>query len=272
MLDPKTWLHQAEHLDEGRRTRVDHFCGPGRTLLLTSEPHKWTAYCFRCADHGYVPKPVESLSERIARRAHEAAQDASIAADVKLPAPANYDVATWPEAARVWLYKASLGRPEIAELGAYYHQPSGRVVLPVYRNGQVVYWSARSVDGRAPKYLNSPTDRNGLVAKYGKGDVIVLTEDILSAYRVGQVTEAWSLIGVHMNDAIAVQLLRRQRPVVVWLDPDWQYAEGKRPGVIAARKIERALAAMGVPVSRVVSRADPKFLSQREIRKCLSIQ
>ena len=95
--------------------------------------------------------------------------------------------------------------------------------------------------------------------------------DILSAYRVGQVTEAWSLIGVNMNDRIATRILRRGGPVAVWLDPDWNYPEGKRPGVIAAKRITQILQLMGIDVRRITSRADPKNLSQREIRQCLNL-
>lgn len=271
MLTPASWLPQAQRLAEGQRRRGTHDCGEGRVLIVEHQRDCWKAYCFRCNEHGWEPKPAESLSERIARRAQEQVQDETIASVPALPSPRNYDVSTWPEKAALWLYKASLGRPEIAKLGAYYHEPSARVVLPVYRNGAVAYWSARSVDGRTPKYLNSPTPRGDLVAAYGSGELLVLTEDILSAFRVGQVTEAWSLIGVHMNDAISARIVKRGGPVVVWLDPDWQYPVGRRPGVIAGRKILSNLQLMGVDARMVISRADPKLLSQREIRQCLSL-
>ncbi len=238
--------------------------------MVNHEADCWSAYCFRCNDKGWLPKPAESLSQRIERRARQQAQDEAAQAAPALPQPANYDVATWPAAAALWLHKASLGRPEIAQLGAYFHEPTGRVVLPVYRDGKPAYWSARSVDGRTPKYLNSATDRADLVAEYGTGDTLVLTEDILSAYRVGQVTEAWSLLGVSMNDRIAARIIKRGGPVAVWLDPDWSYPVGKRPGVIAAKRITRQLQLMGVDARRITSRADPKLLSQREIRQCLN--
>jgi hypothetical protein len=266
MLDPKTWFPQAERLNEGGRTRSAHLCGPGSVLMLGRDRAGWNAYCFRCADHGFVPAPAESLAERIARRAGEQAQDAALAASVTLPSPANHDIDSWPVDARLWLYKAGLGRPEIADLGVYYHPPSNRLVLPVLGPAGPIYWQARSIDGRQPKYLNSPTGRDGLVAEFGQGDKLVLTEDILSAYRVGQVTEAWSLIGVHMNDAMTARIVRHGKPVAVWLDPDWAYPVGKRPGVVAAKRITRTLQLAGLDVSRITSRADPKFLSQREIR------
>ncbi|APU00320.1 DNA primase [Ralstonia phage RS-PII-1] len=269
MLDLKGWLPQAQALDEGRSARVDHDCGPGRTLTVHHEADRWWGYCFRCNDHGYEAKPAESLAERLARRRREQDVDEALEHSVSLPTPINFDVDSWPMAARLWLYKAALGRREIKELGVYWHEPSGRVVVPVFDSQRPVYWQARSVDGRAPKYINPKVDRQHIVARFGQGEVLVLTEDTLSAYRVGQHTEAWSLMGVKLNDIIAARIVRRGGPVLVWLDPDWQYPEGKRPGVIAAKKITRQLSSMGIPVQRITSRADPKLLSRREINNVL---
>lgn len=163
----------------------------------------------------------------------------------------------------MWLYKAALDRTDIAKLGVYLHEPSRRVVVPVFDQGSLVYWQARSVDGRQPKYINPQVNRQRLVAKFGRGDPLVLTEDVLSAYRVGWHTEAWSLMGTKLTDYIATAILKRGGRVLVWLDPDWQYPAGKRPGVIAAKKITNQLRSMGVQVERIVSRADPKLLSRR---------
>ncbi len=217
-----------------------------------------------------MDKPVESLSERIARRAQEKEVDDALTQSVTLPTPVNFDVSTWPEAAKVWLFKAALSYADIGKLGLYHHEPSGRVVLPVFERESLVYWQARSVDGRQPKYINPKVNRQRLVAKFGRGDPLVLTEDVLSAYRVGQLTEAWSLMGTKLTDYIATDILKRGGRVLVWLDPDWQYPEGKRPGVIAAKKITNQLRSMGVQVERIVSRADPKLLSSREITQCLN--
>ncbi len=220
-----------------------------------------------------MDKPVESLSERIARRAQEREVDdamtQSVHGVITLPTPVNFDVETWPSEARVWLYKAALDRTDIGKLGLYHHEPSGRVVLPVFERERLIYWQARSVDGRQPKYINPKVNRQRLVAKFGRGDPLVLTEDVLSAYRVGQLTEAWSLMGTKLTDYIATDILKRGGRVLVWLDPDWQYPEGKRPGVIAAKKITNQLRSMGVQVERIVSRADPKLLSRREIHETI---
>lgn len=274
MLPPSDWLAKAQELDEGRSARVGHACGPGRVLSIRHEAHRWSAYCFRCGEPGIVDKPTETLGEWLARRKSEREADEALASSVTLPVPTNFDIDSWPEEARVWLYKAALGRPEIKRVGAYFHEPSGRVVLPVLDGERVAYWQGRAMgwkpDDPRPKYVNPNVDRSRLVAKYGTGRVLVLTEDILSAFRVGKHTEAWSLLGTKLPEPVAVQIVSRGGPVLVWLDPDWQYPAGKRPGVIAARAIVKQLTGYGVNARYVLSRADPKLLSDREIRRFLT--
>lgn len=262
MLDLKTWLDAAQATGEGRSRRVDHHCGGGRTLKVSNQERGWSAFCFRCDDTGYFPKPQETLSERIARRGQETAQDARAATAITLPEPLNTDVATWPVSAAAWLYKAGIGKPEIAELGAYWHAPTARVVLPVIEGGKVVYWQARDTfwnrTARRPKYLNPSIDKQHLVAKYGYGQPLVLTEDVLSAFRVGQVTEAWSLLGTNLTDAVLVHVIERGGRVCVWLDPD---PAGRK----ASRTIINQLMACGVDVSPIHMQHDPKRYSRREI-------
>jgi len=262
VLDPKGWLSAAQATPEGSRRRVDHDCGGGRTLIVANTANGWSAFCFRCDDHGWVAKPQPSLAERLARRKAEQRQDAQLLASVALPEPINTAVNTWPLAAAAWLYRAGIGKPEIAQLGAYWHEPSGRVVLPVVEHGGVVYWQARDPAwqraSKRSKYVNPPIDKSALVAAYGMGPEIVLVEDILSAFRVGQVACAWALLGTNLTDAVLARLLAARRPVAVWLDPD---AAGRR----AARAIKRRLDSCGIAARIIQSSRDPKLLSRKEI-------
>jgi DNA primase len=168
--------------------------------------------------------------------------------------------------AALWLYKASIGKPEIARLGAYFHEPSGRVVLPVINGGEIVYWQARDPlwtrQSTRPKYKNPEATKEYLVAKYGEGPEIVLTEDILSAFRVGDVTEAWSILGTKLTDGVLSMLLKERRPIAIWLDPD---GAGRR----AAGKIVKSLSVCGVPNRVIKSDKDPKLLSRRQIELVL---
>lgn len=241
-------------------------CGEGKTLLLSHHADKWTAFCFRCDEAGIEDKPTESWQERLSRLTREREVDSALERNVDPPGPPCFDVQSWPVAARVWLYKAGCGLPEISELGAYWHKASSRLVLPIFDGENLIYWQARDVNwsrkSKRSKYLNPSVDKQYLVAKYGRGNPLVLTEDVLSAYRVGQSTEAWSLLGTNLTDHVANQI-PTSRQVLVWLDPD-------PAGIRAARIITKQLTSIGIDARRVDSRADPKCLSKREISHVLS--
>lgn len=260
MIDPREWLKQAQSLREGESRRVAHVCGDGTPLVIAHEVGYWRAYCHRCHEPGRVDKPAESLAEKLERRRKEAAVAADLQRSVRLPQPMNFDARTWPMAARVWLYKAGLSNHHINQLGAYWHEPSGRVVLPIFEGEDVVYWQARDPlwkrGSDRPKYLNPKVDKADLVAAYGKGDPLVFTEDVLSAFRVGQVTEAWSLLGTQLTTQVAAKI--GDREVAIWLDPD---AAGRK----ASRTVRKALAMMGVPFRIIKSERDPKLLSKEDI-------
>ncbi|UWI83491.1 putative DNA primase [Ralstonia phage BHDT_So9] len=264
MLPASEWLKQAQALREGESRRIEHVCGDGTPLIIAHEVGYWRAWCHRCHEGGRADKPGESFHEKMERRRREAQAASEMERSVHLPQPMNFDVPTWPLSARIWLYKAGLTNPRIAELGAYWHERSGRVVLPIFDGDVPVYWQARDCEWKRgaerPKYLNPRVDKQHLVAKYGQGKLLVLTEDVLSAFRVGRHTEAWSLLGTDLTTAVAAQI---KKPVAIWLDPD-------AAGVSAGRTILKELRAQGIEAQRVTSRADPKLLSDEEIIQCLS--
>ena len=86
----------------------------------------------------------------------------------------------------------------------------------------------------------------------------VITEDILSAWKVGRVTKATSLMGVRMNDTLLSQLVADRKPIIVALDPD-------PPGIAGAQQVAKRCKMVGLRTEIVVARLDPKFLSRSEI-------
>lgn len=262
MLDPASWLPQAQSLLIGQKRYGEHECGAGRKLLLSRDTKGFSAWCFRCNDSGWAPGPKLSLAERAeaARRAAQA--DLSAGSDAALPEPCVHDLGEWPLAARVWLHKAGLGAPEIARLRAYYHPETDRVVLPVLEDGVPVFWQARSVDGRLPKYLSPQVNRSKLLPRYGSAASVTLTEDLLSAFKIGLVAEAWCLMGTFANSRLIGALLERNAPVNVWLDPDG-------PGRRGALKVSKQLKAYGIETRCIKSKRDPKLHTFDQIKEYL---
>ncbi|MEJ1593509.1 toprim domain-containing protein [Escherichia coli] len=266
MLDPKSWLDKAQALPEGTKRRTSHDCGDGTPLLIECKPDGWSAWCHRCDDKGWVSRQL-SLSEKLARITAANASDEATRHVQGLPIPRVSTPRDWPLEARVWLYKAGFSNADIETLGVYWHAPTQRVVLPLYdSHGQLVYWQARDPFWKRgaprPKYLNPAVNKARLVAKYGSGPCIVLTEDILSAYKVGKTTEAWSLMGTALKTWIIHELIEAHRPVITWLDPD-------DAGQTAASAIRRGLRSYGLDVHNLVTPKDPKLHWRSEIESYL---
>lgn len=263
MLARASWQHLADNLEDGRSRRVDHECGEGKTLSITREGARLRAWCHRCND-GDSFTVEESLSVRIARLAGLREADASITSS-DLPAPRVYAVKDWPLKAQLWFFKAGLGTHDIGKIGAYYHAPSGRVVLPVPG-----FWQARALaPGQVPKYMAPNVDKSKVLPKYGSADRITLTEDILSAYKVGQVGEGWSMLGTNLSPHTLLMLLRSGKAVNVWLDNDLPPVHTLNRGQIAATKVLKTLRSMGIPCRNIIAPRDPKLMTFDEIKDLL---
>lgn len=266
-MSDQAWVTVAQSLPEGSTRKIGHDCGPGDCLQINHKRDGWSAYCHRCTYKGFVPRPAETLSEKLARlqRIQAAERDASLSPS--LPMPAEYEPSLWPLAARVWLYTAGLSNVEIRQLGYYWNARIQRVVMPIRdAEGNLLYWQARTLDKTNPrKYLNQRgVDKHSFVAKYGTGPLVVLTEDILSGYRVSRAgVEAWPLMGTKLSTKLAAEIIQDGRPVACWLDSD-------SAGRTAAARVCKTLRSYGIKVTNLVSDADPKLLSREEITWKLS--
>ncbi len=261
------WLDAAQALVEGTTRKIPHDCGPGDCLQINHKRDGFSAFCHRCGESFWSRRPQETLREKLDRLARVRSREVAVERAPGLPKPIIAEPSAWPVAARVWLYKAALSNVDIERLGIYWNPRTERVVIPIRNDaGDLIYWQARTLDPTNPKkYLNPHVSKTSLLAKYGDGAAIVLTEDILSAYRVSRCGVAgWCLMGTKLNDHTATELIRSGKPVIVWLDPD-------KAGQTARRSIIRDLRDYGVPARKVVSAKDPKLLSRAQIDAALEI-
>lgn len=264
-LARSSWWSKAEHLEVGKRIRAAHGCGEGASLILSRDEGGYHAWCFRCLDGDWVPPPVESLAQKTERLAKQRAGDATLPSSCTLPWPQVYDLDEWPAEAKLWLYKAGFSRADIGELRAYYHPQSDRVVIPVLSATGASFYQARAYQkGRVPKYLGPTPKPPTLVCRWGHSLSPCLTEDLLSAIKIGASgLEGISLLGTKISDHIMGELLRRRCRVQVVLDPD-------PPGQRGALSICKQLSAYGVQHRNIVLPKDPKLLTRDQLRKELS--
>jgi hypothetical protein len=137
-------------------------------------------------------------------------------------------------------------------------------VLPVLEAGVPVFYQARAYQkGRNPKYLGPTPRPPKLLARWGTAAVPTLTEDILSAMKIGEVAEGWAVLGTRVSDHMIAMLLRRGTAVNLWLDPD---AAGRKGAAI----ISKQLRAYGLQVRDILSQRDPKLHTRDEIKEYLT--
>lgn len=266
MLSLDSWWPQAKELRLGESRRVSHDCGPGITLKVSRDSQGYRAHCFRCSDSGRQGPPHEALEARLARL--KTLGDADVVTSAaNLPEPAVRVWGSWPENARLWFLKAGLSAHDMGMMRAYYHPPTQRVVLPCFRglagHSEIVFWQARALDARQPKYLAPAVNKAMLIPRWGSALEVTLTEDLLSAYKVGKVAEAWCLLGTSMPKFMLSALLERRCKVNVWLDPD---LAGRR----ASRKVMLQLRGVGIEARNIVSDRDPKLVHYQQIKELLN--
>ena len=251
----------GESLSVGQRTRHEHSCGDGRTLLVSRDGKGISAWCFRCHAKGWIPDE-RSLAERIQALSQAQEWDQVAAASVELPGPGKMDTQDWPDEPLLWLFKAGFSRDEIKSLGWYWNPRMQRVILPVRdHTGKVIYWQGRGFDSSRSKAINPTVNREGLVAQYGTGTAwVALTEDILSAAKVGGVegAAAWALLGTVLSYSTALSLAALGRPVLLMLDDD---PAGRR----GAAEASKTLSLLGVRHKQVYFGRDPKLVPRSTI-------
>lgn len=252
------WLDQAKELRLGGHVYVDCDCGKGKTLVINHRNDAYTAYCFRCDRKEYHKKGQLSIAEIAAlKKLNEEAE--AFVSDIELPKDFTNDI---PLEGRLWLYRASISESLIKKYRIGYSESLKRVILPVYRYNKLVWFIGRAVHtGQKPKYIAPSEATHGIIFKSGVAKkTVVVTEDILSAIRVGEITPAYSLLGTKLSTHQAKELM--DFTVVLWLDSDLA-------GRNATNKMEKALGLV-TDVYRVVTKKDPKMLTRQEIRDVLT--
>lgn len=254
----------SNRLMDGERIRVRHDCGNGDTLIVSRTGSTTSAYCFRCGERGFFRASIP-LAERLAALAQRRTRDSEAIQSVGIPSGIA-DVQQWPKEPRVWLYRAGFSNDDIQDAGFLWSSSMQRVIMPCFVNGRARYWQARAMqygDG-IPKVLNPSADRRGLRAEYTAPiptpcpDVLVFTEDILSALKVSRVCDAWALLGTKADDSLLLDAVDTGKRIVLMLDSD-------TAGRTGARVIAKRLALMGVKTDAVYFGQDPKLISRKEI-------
>lgn len=256
------WTAIAKALPVSHSQRINCWkCGGKKTASVTNMGSHYVVHCFRCKEKEHETPPPMTAAERLALRR---AADEFKAAEPTIPDDFTTDI---PIPGLLWLSKGGLHLDDIKSHAFGWSDTLGRVVMPVYEQDVLVAVQARRVgDGYGPKYLGQVHSGPRPVFKCEKNagnGTIVLTEDILSACRVGKVANAWSLLGTALMPAVINRIAASSyTDIVIWMDDD-------TAGHNARKKMLRQLGAVGIHARSVISDRDPKHHTLEEMEELI---
>lgn len=256
------WLKLAMGLPYGRSGRMDcPDCHGKGTLGYTNHGEVFTAHCFRCKYKDASAAPAMTPQER-----RELELQAQAFRDAPPALPEDFTKEIPPEGI-LWLAKGGLNHSDIEKYGFGYSPSMQRVIMPVFEGDEVVAVQARALrKGHKPKYIGQirRDPRPAFLAPHREPtDVLVLTEDMLSACRVAKVCDAASLLGTNLMPSVLAQLAETgHETFALWMDDD-------AAGINARRKMRSQLQIIGKPVRLIKSDRDPKKHSLEEMRRLI---
>lgn len=94
---------------------------------------------------------------------------------------------------------------------------SNRVIIPFYRNGKVIYWQARSLDGSEPRYLNSSVHKTAVLYNYDELNrfsnlPLFVTEGVFDAIPINGV----AIMGSTLNE-VKIELLKKIKRRIIFV-------------------------------------------------------
>lgn len=199
-------------------------------------------FCFGC--NYYKSKDdIESLRSRWQ---HKQEQTKQVAQSIV------HTIQELPRKAVQWLLKYDISSEDAVKYGIEWSPLHKVLVLIKNKN----YWQGRNFSV-GPKYKSQGQKP---LCIYGKGDKLVLVEDVLSAIKVARLRYegycALPLLGSSVSTQLEDMLTKIKKPVTIWLDRD----KAK-----VAIKIKNRLKSRGIDVSVTITPNDPKEYSKGEI-------
>lgn len=255
-LHDSEWLDTAQRLSVGRQARLEHHCGNGTALVVYNNADSWSAWCWRCHSHGYKAKQHVVLQQDTNKSTRSNAPE-DLQSILEAPRYLQDRVLSF-------LLSKGIDPNQMPLQDVFISVSESRVVFRTpqgYLLGRILYETKSVPKWRA--YF-----KQGKVASsarlHGADDkVVVLVEDLLSAYKVHYCTglTTVAVLGTHVDIMAALPA----ENCVVFLDGDQAGADG-------AARWAKNLGFYGVGYVNLhclTREQDPKDLTEEELRICI---
>lgn len=141
-----------------------------------------------------------------------------------------------------------------------------RIIIPFFSEEED-FWIGRSVHPNQDKKYHCPAGQKYYPYMYNSRveyDRLVLTEDVLSAIKVGksEPLHAWALLGTFKPKVLEYIKQLSPNKIIIWLD-------GDKAGILGARKLFNDLS-LKYDCRIIQTEKDPKCYSIAEVRELLN--
>lgn len=230
----------------------------GDNLAIYSDGHH---FCYSCKYHFY-PNSITSFK----RKQRDTSMDKEL--DKILTLPIDCDI-TYPERATAWCAKFGITKTDLLNNNVMWSESMQRLIFPIYGDGWLIAWQGRyfgtqgSALTKVPKWYGKGNLKDTFNI-LGKGNTLILTEDILSAIKVAKCgVMAMPLYGCVVGGVRfkrLITMLEQDTTIKIWLDPD------KRTEAVKEAKLGSMF---GVKCSPIFSEVDPKEHTIEDIKTIL---
>jgi len=222
----------------------------GDNLAVYDDGH---SYCFAC---GYRTTTVTSKN-----MARKLAKDMTLTSDTEPDFSVENYTYKLPPAALRWLDKYGVTEQERIVNRIVYDLDKDLLVLPIYDGERLVVVNCRYFGNNPeyPKYITKGWKSGHFkLFPHPSSRVYVLTEDYISALKVGRIANAIPLLGAHVNNALTLSLCGKCDFLRIWLDRD-----KARESI----RFSRQAGQWHKNCATIITEEDPKDYTTEEIRE-----
>jgi len=207
------------------------------------------SYCFAC--HYYEPPDLEDRLKNVISQRQASTHNIGNA----LNFPSDYST-TLPHHAETWIRGFGITKSEIIQHNIGYSPSLEQLIFPVFDEMKhITMWQGRNMKyGSQIKYqTHGPASTTMYLAGINdnKRNTLIVTEDLLSAIKVGRIYQTMPLWGSSLSLGMAKGLAKRFASLGIWLDRD-----KTREAVETSLRVSQFL-----PTYVITSEFDPKQYS-----------
>lgn len=273
-LDKEEYVPYAP--EEEGVVRVNHSSstchGDSKSLRIERKEDGYIiAKCYRCggfgrhreAEHDYY-----SAEKAIRSRVSHSSAKSRVVTDVTLPRGSTGIVREWGTEARVRFNSYGFDQSVASRYGIVWSDFYKRLIIPVYRGGELVAWQGRSYEEDQPKYITRCKDPADLWIyiphNSGTSDCCTVVEDLFSAIKVSYVTNTLALLGNNISYEALDFATDKCDKFLIFLDNDGSNV------IKNSFEINQTLTFMGKESKIIGVPIDPKELTVHELEAILT--